>query len=134
MTHPRWIMIAATCWLVAATAAQAEDAPTGRWSGTVTQVGAPDSYEIILSLGRNGGTSRYPDLACRGTLSLVAVKNGYSFYTETIVSGRYNEARGEGCIDGSIVVTPVGDELAWTWVGELDGIADFAYAILAPSR
>jgi hypothetical protein len=133
MTKPGWITIAAT-WLAAVGVAQAEDAPSGRWSGVVTQVGQPESYSMILTLGGTGGTSRYPDLSCRGRLNLVAVKNGYAFYIETIEAGRYSEASGEGCIDGSVVVSRMGGKLAWTWLGGLDGVPEVAYAILDASR
>ncbi len=123
---------AVACWLAAGTVALAADAPSGRWSGDVTQVGAPDPYKIILQLGHAIGVSRYPELSCTGRVRLVAARNGYWFYTETIDTGRYSEESGEGCIDGSFILTRVGDQLAWSWVGGLDGIADFAYAILDP--
>lgn len=112
------------------TAQAGEPEIDGLWTGQVTQVDRPPHYGIVLNLKGRKGSSYYPDLDCRGELTLFAVTEGYAFYRETIVDGGVGDRAPGGCIDGTIAVARAGARLAWSWFGVYEGEPEFAYATL----
>ena len=87
----------------------------GTWSGTVTQVGRQSKYTVALTITAKGGETDYPEQGCGGKLTRIGVSSSYVFFVETITRGHVN--KGGRCLDGTITVTRVGENLGWEWFG-----------------
>jgi hypothetical protein len=116
--------------LIASTASMGQvSAITGTWTGTVSQnAGSASTYTVVMTITANGAQTDYPELSCGGNLSLVGAAKGYVFYTETITRGRIDN--GGKCIDGSVTVTPAGNQLTWGWIGAYQGKTYAAWSTL----
>jgi hypothetical protein len=104
---------------------------TGTWTGSAVQVGRDKSYSVALTLAGKSGQSSYADQHCTGKLTRVGQSGDYSFFTETIVEGKYNPTSNTGCIDGSITLVRSGDSLVMGWAAAYNGKPIIAYATLA---
>ena len=97
----------------------------GTWSGTVTQVsavsgaGSQSKYTVALSITAKGGETDYPELGCGGKLTRIGASRSYVFFVETITRGQVD--KGGRCPDGTITVTPAGENLGWEWFGVVQG-------------
>jgi hypothetical protein len=87
----------------------------GSWSGTVTQVGRQSKYTVALTITAKGGETDYPEQGCGGKLTRIGMSSSYAFFVETITRGHVN--KGGRCLDGTITVTRVGENLGWEWFG-----------------
>jgi hypothetical protein len=104
--------------LVAAPAAQAQDAIIGNWVGEVTQ--GENKFETRLTfVSPTGGISRYPSFVCGGILSGDRREDTYEF-NETVTWGGLNE-KSDGCIDGIVRLTVDGDKMNYEWSGTHNG-------------
>lgn len=101
----------------------------GTWTGTASQNSGSDGYQVVLTLTKHGGTTDYPALNCGGTLIQVGTADGFVFYVETITRGGVDS--GGDCIDGTITVSPTGDQLVWGWVGHYKGDVYVAWSKLS---
>lgn len=112
--------------------AQAPKPLDGTWKGPVSQVGREGSYPVVLVFTAKGATSSYPDSPCGGVLKRVGTSANFTFYAEEITNGRYDTARGKGCLDGTITLRREGDKLFYSWFG-VDG-EDWFTAIAVLTR
>lgn len=111
-------------------AAQTTGPLTGTWRGQVTQAGRDVTYPVVLVFTSRGITSSYPDTPCNGNLKRVGASPNFAFYAEEITRGRFDAARGQGCLDGTVTLHRAGDRLYYSWFG-IDGGEHFsAVAVL----
>ena len=94
----------------------------GRWRGPVSQESisslTPSSfYPTVMTLDGTGtGTIDYPTLGCGGSLHFVGTSGSGFAYRERLGYGYKGEHR--RCVDGgTVIVTPQGDSLHWSWSG-----------------
>ena len=100
------------------------DPNEGTWYGSMRQVNADGeaSYPMTLVLTESGGTSDYPKLGCGGELErLGTASGGYVIYKETITRGAFDKGKGDGCVDGVVVLHVEGIALLLGWFGAIDG-------------
>jgi hypothetical protein len=124
------IAIAALVSIVSIGVANADVAPPppdpseGTWYGAMRQVNTDgeESYPMTLVLTETGGTTDYPKLSCGGELErLGTASGGYVIYKETITRGAFDKRKGDGCVDGVLVVHIDGNALVLGWFGAFDG-------------
>jgi hypothetical protein len=117
-------------------AAPAKAAPgdlAGTWSGALVQVGHEKGTAFVATLKGKTGETSYPDQNCTGKLTRAGTAGDYSFFTETIVTGKFDAASGKGCVDGSLtLVRSDGGALVAGWIGTYSGKAIVAYGTLSP--
>src|SRR4051812_25020047 len=104
-------------------AAVAQSAPTftGTWGGSADQPGRDTPFTVVLTIPASGAaTSSYPEEGCTGTLTRVGTSGVYAFYVEKISKGKYDPAKGTGCLDGTITLARVGDSVLFSWFGTVD--------------
>lgn len=83
----------------------------GAWTGTVDEVDQ-DPYIINLTFRPGGlGEVSYSGYNCDGVLSAVS-EGAKLVFKETITTRR------DICADGTVVITPRGLDLNWTWINQ----------------
>lgn len=100
------------------------DGGEGTWYGSMRQVASDgeERYPMTLVLSENGGTTDYPKLRCGGELDrLGAASGGYVIYKETITRGAFDKRKGDGCVDGVVIIHVEDDALVLGWFGAFDG-------------
>ncbi|MBI1211175.1 MAG: hypothetical protein GC190_06905 [Alphaproteobacteria bacterium] len=102
----------------------ASDPGEGTWYDSMRQVDGEGEarYPMTLVLSEQGGTTDYPKLKCGGELErLGTASGGYVIYKETITRGAFDKRKGDGCVDGVVIVHADGDALVLGWFGAFDG-------------
>jgi len=89
----------------------------GVWSGKITQVGRSDSYPVVLTITAKDAKTEYANQDCTGKLTRIGASGNYVFYAEKITKGAYDEASGNGCIDGTLTLYKSGSTVMLGWVG-----------------
>lgn len=113
------VLIAAT--LAQGTSAQTAPSFTGTWGGAVEQPGRDGTFTIVVTIPASGAaTTSYPDEGCTGTLTRIGANGVYVFYVEKISKGKYDAAKGAGCLDGTITLARVGDKMLFSWFGTVE--------------
>ena len=101
---------------------------TGVWfgSGHQSPAGATGAdWAITMTIGDSGASIDYPSLGCGGTLTEIYRDGSSAEYRESITYGN------DVCIDGgTITVRFFQGKLSWTWVGQSQGQAYNAIAVL----
>jgi hypothetical protein len=129
-----------TALLLVCGVAQADVAPPppdpaeGRWYGAMRQVDVDgeQSYPMTLTLNESGGSTDYPKLSCGGELErLGTASGGYVIYKETITRGAFDKGKGNGCVDGVVIIHTDGNQIVLGWFGAFDGDPMVASAKLA---
>jgi hypothetical protein len=119
-----------TALLLACGVAHADVAPPppdpaqGRWYGAMRQVDVDgeQSYPMTLTLNESGGSTDYPKLSCGGELErLGTASGGYVIYKETITRGAFDKGKGNGCVDGVVIVHAEDNQIVLGWFGAFDG-------------
>jgi hypothetical protein len=103
-------------------------AVAGTWSGKVTQLGKQTAYAVVVTITAKGGETDYPDQGCGGKLTRIGASRSYAFFIETITRGQVN--KGGHCLDGTITVARVGENLGWEWFGIAQGDVVVAWGML----
>lgn len=99
-------------------AALAEEPIVGNWVGEITQ--GDNKFETRLTfVSPRGGISRYPSLACGGTLSGDRKGDEY-VYNESITWGGMDE-KTDGCIPGVVRITIEGTTMKFAWTSTYNG-------------
>jgi hypothetical protein len=109
------------------------DPNEGAWHGSMRQTNSSggESYPMTLVLSETGGTTDYPKLRCGGELErLGTASGGYVVYKETITRGAFDKRKGNGCIDGVVIVHIDGNALVLGWFAAFDGEPTLASARL----
>ena len=112
-----WRSVASVCLaalpVVAAAAAQAQDAIVGTWVGMLKQDDGEPFETRLTFVSPKGGVSRYPASPCGGILAGGPKGEGYQF-TETITWGTTDELK-VGCIGGVADISVAGDVMKFDW-------------------
>ncbi len=106
------------------------------WTGTMTQVGAPENQNYMMNLTFKGEQifSDYPELGCGGKLSVVGMtKDGYTVYHEAITYGRLGDGSGANCIDGIMTLHRANGAITLGWFASDRGAPILASAQLTPA-
>jgi hypothetical protein len=107
--------------VVAGAFAQTAATFTGTWGGAVEQPGRDQNFTIVVTIPATGApTTSYPDEGCSGTLTRIGASGVYVFYVEKITKGKYDPAKGTGCLDGTITLARSGDKVLLSWFGTVD--------------
>ena len=113
-------------------AAPAAPALAGTWVGQVAETGHPGHYPVKIIITALAAASDYPDQNCAGKLTRIGASGKYVFFSEKIAVGAYDEAKGTGCIDGTLTLVRSGNNLLLAWVGEMKGEMIVATGTLTP--
>lgn len=100
------------------------DTGEGTWYGSMRQVNSEgeERYPMTLVLSEHGGATDYPKLRCGGELErLGSASGGYVIYKETITRGAFDKRKGDGCVDGVVIIHAENDALVLGWFGAFDG-------------
>ena len=98
----------------------------------MNQVGSKAKYSVVLTLTATGGETTYPEVPCSGKLTRIGASKSYVFFIEVITQGQRD--KGGRCPDGTITVGRAGDNLLWTWFGNVDDEPVLAYGVLNRKR
>ena len=102
------------------------------WTGDLAEVGRSKTFPVTLTLKGKGGETTYPSQNCTGKLTRAGSSGDYSFFTETISSGKFDPATKTGCVDGSLTLIKSGAGVVIGWFGAEGGKPIVAFGTLTP--